>query len=231
MINHKRKKIKIFLSSTILIFLSLVIIFSIIRFGIPLVTFISSFFSRKSTNGSKQSIEFIPPPYLFSPYQATNSAEFNIVSKSYIEGKIKVYLNGEFIKDIKTEKSEESTILIELQEGENNIYLISQNNKGEESTPSESLIVQLDTIPPDLEISTPAEGTTFSGNEQKYVQIIGKTEEDATVFVNDHQAVNERNGEFSLSYPLSEGENKLKAKAEDKAGNISEKEFTVFFTP
>ena len=74
----------------------------------------------------------------------------------------------------------------------------------------------------------PIKGFVSTENE---IMVKGKTEEKATVTVNERFVVVGSEGNFEYSLTLSEGENKILIVAIDKAGNKTEKELKVTYTP
>jgi len=231
MINSTKKDLRLFLYSTLLLFLSTFIIFAILKYGIPSVGLIYSFLSKKEITDADQYSQFIPKPIIYSSIQATNSAEVSLSGKSFIDGKVIFFLNGKKNKQIETAKNKEFSISLILNEGENNIYAVAQNNQGRNSNPSDTLVISLKTTPPLLEILSPTNGSSFFGEKQKKLQITGKTDENSTVFVNDRQVIVQKEGNFTHTYHLWEGENKIKIIVYDAFGNKTENEISVFYAP
>ncbi len=128
-------------------------------------------------------------------------------------------------------KNEGFSIDIVLNEGENSIYAISENSGGKSSLPSSTLLIVYDNLPPELEINFPADNTNFSGKNQKNITLEGKTEPESQVYVAGHLVILDGESKFSYQISLNEGENKIKIEVFDKAGNKTEKEITVFYSP
>lgn len=232
MIRSSKKNLKLFIFSTLLFFLSTVLIFSIIKFGVPFIVYIHSLFlNKKEETQADQYSQFVPKPIIHYPFEATNSSRIEINGKSFIDGTLNIFCSGEKADSLKILKNEDFLIFVNLNEGENNIYGVVQNNQGKNSPPSETLVVTLKTTSPALEIISPASNSHFYGDKQKKVQIIGKSDEDATVFVNDRQTITDKISNFNSIFTLSEGENMIKITAQDKFGNKTEVDLTLFFTP
>ncbi len=79
-----------------------------------------------------------------------------------------------------------------------------------------------------LTISTPSNNTTVSSSS---LAVKGKTVAGAEVFVNDLETKADASGNFSVIMTLEEGDNYILIVANDAAGNYSEKELSVTYTP
>lgn len=77
-----------------------------------------------------------------------------------------------------------------------------------------------------LSISSPLDNTTVT---TRSVTVKGKTIPSAEVFVNEVDTVADKNGNFSATVALEEGENPILVVASDADGNVSEKEITVLY--
>lgn len=230
MIGSRKNQIKGLLLSFVFILLSFLVIFLLLKFSIPLIVNLSSLvFSLRKDNQVEENSKIIPPPILFSSFEATNSALFVLKGKVFVDGKIIIFKNSEQIKEIAPTEEKYFSTDVSLNEGDNLFYAISETKENQNSQPSEPLLINLDTITPELEISSPLNETVFSGENQKNIIISGKTEKDAFVFVNDRKVIISKEGGFSASFTLQEGENKIIVSAFDPAGNKAETELTLFF--
>ncbi|MEW5759334.1 MAG: hypothetical protein AB1779_01040 [Candidatus Thermoplasmatota archaeon] len=140
--------------------------------------------------------------------ELTNQAEIKIEGKT--EEGADVWVNE---KKIKVENRNFST-LITLNEGENIIIIEARDPAGNIIKKIEKIIV-LDTIPPSLEIITPKKYDT----EKKEIEVKGKTEAGAKVYINDFEVDVSDEGEFSYKAGLVEGKNIIIIRAVDIAGN------------
>ncbi len=172
------------------------------------------------------------PPRIVVPFEATNSAQFSLKGYSEPGASIKVFNSG--LSFGETVVDSEGSFAIEnlkLTAGRNEITAVAQDAAGNESQSSMPAIVDYDTTPPDLEITHPEEGETITGFESE-ITIEGKTEEGGIkVSVNDRLVIVSPEGGFSYQYSLKEGENTFKIIAIDKAGNQTEKELKVNYSP
>jgi len=233
MFGSKNKNLKSISYSTVLLLLSFALMFAIFKYGIPFVGLIYSLFLGK--NPSEQFItdsqNIVPKPILYSTIEATNSANFYLEGKSFVDGKTIFYLNGTKIEEIESEKNLLFRIPVRLKNGENTLYAQSVNKNEFTSGPTEPLIITFDTTSPVLEISSPSTDTQFYGEKERNITIVGKTDENSSVYINDRQAVVDKGGNFDFNLILQEGENKIKVQAANIYGNSSETELIVFFQP
>ena len=116
-------------------------------------------------------------------------------------------------------------------EGKNTITATATDGNNNVSQKSAELIITLDRKPPKLEVTSPEDGQTFSG-EDKQIRVKGKTESGATVKVNELQAAVLADGTFKATLTASAaGEIKITVVATDKAGNEEKVELTVTYSP
>jgi len=86
--------------------------------------------------------------------------------------------------------------------------------------------VEMDRKPPTLQIDSPPQGFRTSGD---HVIVEGKTEKNVYLTINDLSVPLKPNGRFYWFFVLGdEGANKIKIVAEDRNGNITKAERTVF---
>lgn len=73
--------------------------------------------------------------------------------------------------------------------------------------------------PPNLEVTSPREGEVVKQNK---VDVRGKVQPDASVFVNNQPALVEDNGNFSASLEIFEGTKEIVIKAKSRSGKETE---------
>ena len=145
---------------------------------------------------------------------------------------MEIYLNGKNITTVISDSdSKFITEKLRLEEGRNTIYAIAIDKAGNQSSPSEKHYVLFDEEPPELTISSPEDGATFYGEQEKSITIQGKTEPGVSLTLNNRLVIVGSEGNFSTTYSLNEGENQIKLVASDKAGNETEKEITLVYFP
>jgi uncharacterized protein YfaP (DUF2135 family) len=173
----------------------------------------------------------IPPqvPFIAAPPQATSSASITITGYGEPESEIVYVVNGSELERGKIESDGTFTQDIELIEGENTITAFSIDASKNESDVGRVYSVVMDDTDPVIEISEPQPDQSFELRANQVITIKGKTEPNARVMINGRLAFANAEGEFSSTYQLQEGDNKLTIEAEDAAGNKSQTELTVKF--
>lgn len=212
----------------------IVVLFILIKFGIPLLINFSLFisnFNKDSSSIKNNSLSFVAPPVLDPLFNATPSAEINISGKALPDQTINLYLNGELTDKKETKDKEDFKFEnVILKPGENTIMAKAVTEDNKESNFSAPITVIYKKDPPKLEISSPSDGQSFS-KEEKSVNVSGKSDADIKVTVNDFWAIVDTEGNFSYTLKLNDGENKIKVAATDQAGNKTEKEIKVNYSP
>ena len=79
-----------------------------------------------------------------------------------------------------------------------------------------------------LTITSPANGATVTSSS---VKVQGKTLPNAEVFVNEKETKADKNGNFSVTMTLDEGENYMIVVANDELGNVAETELAITYSP
>lgn len=77
-----------------------------------------------------------------------------------------------------------------------------------------------------LEVGSPTNGITVS---KPNLQVSGRTNADAEVFINEVELRADGQGNFSTNLTLEEGENVIVVTAVDEEGNFAEQELTVTY--
>ncbi|MEW5760054.1 MAG: hypothetical protein AB1779_04750 [Candidatus Thermoplasmatota archaeon] len=149
--------------------------------------------------------------------ELTNKKEIKIEGEAKDENDVDVYIND---TKIGVEKGNFSKTIL-LKEGENNITIYAIDKAGNINKTEKKII--LDTIPPIIEIIEPKINKT---NENK-INIRGKTEKDAKIYINEVDVKVDENGYFSYTINLSKGKNKIKINAIDLAGNEKIEELLI----
>lgn len=210
----------------------ILVIFVAFRLGIPFLVNLSLFLSGSKGNqeqSQNQNPSFIAPPILDSLPQATSSANVVISGAALKNQTINLYINNELIDSIKTKDNGKFKFEETIKPGENIIKAKAVIND-KESEFSQSLTINLKNTPPSLTITSPSNDQTFS-KDQSATEIKGTTDGDATVTVNGFRAITDTNGNFSYRLPLQNGENKIAVIAIDIAGNKTEREIKVTYSP
>jgi len=214
-------------------FATLLIIVGLIFGGIPLLIGLANFLGKINRSEpeviAEDTIPPVPPVFSAVP-EATKSAYIKINGSSEPESIVEIYLNNELLLETSADEGGEFDVKkVNLEQGVNYLSGKAIDEAGNESQPSQETKVIYDNQAPNLEISQPG------GNETVYQQTLeikGKTESDEIkITVNDYLAILEKEGEFNYLYELSEGKNTIKVMAIDPAGNQTEQELVITYTP
>jgi hypothetical protein len=124
-----------------------------------------------------------------------------------------------------------STAAIALVEGPNT-FIASLVTPTSEGQPSPEVVYILDTKPPVLSISSPADGSTQSASS---VVVSGKTDPGVTVTVRNKQSpggglsskVVGSDGRFAITIGVVAGSNSIQITATDQAGNVTTDQMTI----
>jgi bacillopeptidase F len=202
-------------------------------FGLQILTKIAVFLGNlKSSSTQVEQEDKIPPmpPVIESLPEATVSAKLELKGFAEAESKVEIYLGGNSIGDVivSTDGSFTFDDLI-LHRGINEIYAKATDKAGNTSQASRKFSVSLDDTPPALTIIQPQNNASFLW-PQEQVNIVGETEPQAQVFINDHLAIVNQDGNFQYTYHLNEGDNTLTIVAKDAAGNKTETALTLHYS-
>jgi hypothetical protein len=225
---EKKLTKKLFL--TIVGSLGLVIFIAI--FGIKILINFSLFIDKirgNSENNILSTSSLILPPTLDPLPIATNSAVLSITGHGKNGLGVTVFLNGKEYRKLKIDENGTFFVRdIPFKEGINTVHAQLFDIKGNRSGISATESVTINKKQPDLEITSPQNNETISG-DNNIVTITGKTNEENTVTVNDRIAVVGVNGVFTLRFPLNEGDNTLIITTTDPAGNQKKEERKVTY--
>lgn len=159
---------------------------------------------------------------------ATNSARFTVTGTVTNYDELEFYINGKKIKDLTFKSSDSfSEEIGSLQLGQNEVYFKALTKKSKEQKESPKYSILYKTVKPKLEILEPAQETTKTSNQE--IKISGKTDQEVFIKINNLPTVIDSSGNFQTTIRLKEGENVIEVTAEDNAGNIERKTFTVSY--
>ena len=207
------------------------ILFILIRFGIPSLANFTLFLSGARENNKSivnNDASYIPPPILDSQFTATKSSELIINGRTPKKSKIHVFVNNEEQDVLDSQKNGTFSLKVNLSEGSNTIKAKSEAAK-KQSNFSNILSVVYIKSEPTLTISSPADGDSFSKDQNK-VNVSGKTDPEVTVTINNLWAIIDDNNNFSYELPLKDGDNQIDIIATDQAGNKTEKIIKVKYS-
>jgi hypothetical protein len=214
--------------------LTIILVVLIIIGGIPFLIRLATFLGDiKSSTKIVEKEDTTPPlpPKLQPLPEATNQDKVTVKGFSEPGSTVKIFLNDESEKELIAEADGGfATEISGLTLGKNFIIAKAFDKAGNESKDSEVIPIEYDTTPPELEITSPADESSFSGEENK-IEIIGQTEPDLDLKIDSRLIILDQEGNFSHLVTLSEGENTVLIEAEDAAGNKTEKRLTLDYSP
>lgn len=202
-------------------------------FGMPLLINLSLFF-EKSTDSSashRTTDTYVEPPVLEPLTTATNSAKIIVSGSAPKDSTVILFVNDTKVdeKEI-TDYNGFSFHDVTLDEGENYIKAKAKIDKNQISSYSEEQKVTLLNKPPKLELEKPNESSSFQKDDSP-IEVKGKTDPKVRVTVNGFWAIVDQDGNFSYNLPLQGGDNQIRIVATDEAGNKTEKEIKVTYSP
>jgi hypothetical protein len=173
----------------------------------------------------------IPPrvPSISSPVTATYSASIKIEGFSEPESEVVLVMNASESNRSEADSDGKFDFVVDLSDEENSLSLYAIDKAGNESNSSRTHKIIFDDTAPTIEIETPSDGQQFELRKNQNITVKGLTEPRSKVFLNDRLIFAKSDGSFSTSLQLSEGDNELKIKVVDQAGNETEQVLNVKF--
>ncbi len=210
---------------------TLVLLLCMFFFGPTIVIRLTSIFAttKKGDEAQKEQVIFFPPALDPLP-QATNSASLTLHGTGTAGMHIQFSHNGK--KAGETTIKDDGTFTLgplKLIDGENTFTARTVKDQTE-SEDSEAVHIAYKKSDPEITITSPQQGSTIR-EEKNQISIEGSTDAESTVTINDRVVVVRGDGSFSYLYKPSKGENKIKMKVVDIAGNETEKEFSFTYDP
>lgn len=225
----KKEEKKLLIQTIGFIVVGVLILFAFIFLIMP--TAIRLFFQFLDGNKGLDVSDKIPPqvPILAAPADATNSATVSLSGYAEANSKVIFVLNGSEVSRVTATSEGTFTQDLRLETGENLLTTYSADEAGNESAKSTAYKIFMDTEPIEIKIEEPTSGAQIEGRKNQNLIIKGTAKPEAKIFVNDRLNYGKPDGSFAVSYALSEGENKIKLRVVDKAGNQAETELTINF--
>ncbi len=189
-------------------------------------------FASRSNDVTNNNKDELPPqiPMISAPVTATFSATLKVNGYGEKDSDLIVLNNGnEVARQLINQDDGKFEVDLPLQEGANSFTFYAVDKSGNESETTKAYPVLFDNVAPTIELETPTDGQQFELRKNQNITVKGKTEADAKVYVNGRLTRANTEGVFTTSLSLNEGENTLALKAEDQAGNFSEKTLKVNF--
>lgn len=213
----------------------IVVLFLLIKFGIPLLINFSLFIegssstTNQSQNNQKNSSSIVLAPTLYQTFSATNSAEISVSGIAAPKENIQLFVNDALSQTVQTKDdgsfSFSKVILIS---GQNSLKArADKDNKQSEF--SNIINVSYSNSKPNLTISSPSDGQSFSGGNSQ-ITVNGATDPDDRVTVNGFWAIVDNKGNYSYTLKLQNGGNQIKVVSTDSSGNTTEKDINVNYS-
>lgn len=212
------------------IFLSVVFVFVMIKWGLPLFMDLVAGNGAQRINTDK---DIIPPqsPIFSALPEATNSARVVIEGFTEKGAMVELLLNDRVEKISNANEAGGFVFEADLVSGQNRVQLRAKDDAGNESM-SEVSLIEFDNKPISLVVSSPKDGSEFFGKTNQVIDIRGEVDKlGSQVLINNSFVQVDRNGFFLHRFMLSSGENVIKVVASDKAGNSAENTLKLVYTP
>ena len=224
LLKHKQKKALINLA---LIILGIFIIFTIgFQFIIKGSVFVANIFGDK-TDTEQVNNQILGEININEIPVATNSSKLKISGNTYNIDSVLVFLNRQEVDQIEiSSKNEFSTVIDNLNVGENELYFIGLQKKSEQRKKTDIFTIISKTTKPKIEISSPKDRAITPKTE---INIVGKTDANVIIKINEQPVVVSSDGSFSYLVRLNEGENKFLVNAVDEAGNTENLTLTIVY--
>ncbi len=209
---------------------TIIILFLVVKFGIPLLVNFSLFLGGAKggnvTTTNSTSPSFISAPVINPTFTATNSAAMTVSGVSVAKVTAQLYVNDALVDTMPTKDDGSFSFEnVTLTPGNNDIKVKAKTGKTE-SAYSDPISVMYINKNPSLTVDSPSDGQSFS-KDQNVATIKGKVDSDVKVTVNDFWAIVDANGNYSYDLHLQNGDNQIKVDAVDTAGNKTEKTLKV----
>lgn len=225
---HQKKQ----LNNTIYfsLFILIAVIVLIFTVGLKILLNTSSFVARvteKKSDPLKKNQNLIEDIDIDSIPVATNSSRIFVGGSVVNFNQVEFYLNGDLIKETVLLTSDNFNEEIgELNKGKNEIYVIGKSKNSDEEKKSKIFTVIYKSEKPRLDIKEPQDNSKTNNQE---IKVMGETDKDIYIKVNDLPVVVDAQGVFQTLVRLKEGENKISIMAQDVADNKEEKILTLIY--
>lgn len=215
----------------ILIVVSIVVLVLFILYGFPaILNFTGSLGSKFGKKNSLNSSSAALPttPRFSQDFEATKSAQ--IILNGVADGKIsvEVFQNERSLGTVVAASDGKFSMDVDLFRGENNFMALAIAENGAKSRESDIYKINYLNSAPKLEITSVRDGDIV---KESPFMVVGRTDSNTTVTVNDRLAIVASDGTFSYYLSLVNGDNKIKVTSTDRAGNQTTKEIAVKFNP
>lgn len=220
--------------SLLFIVLTIALVIALAVWGVPALVKVAGFLGEihNSSQPIEEDKDTLAPfaPQIAINYEATASARIDVAG--YGEAKATVILlnNGNKVAEVLVNEDGEFKIDgIKLDEGLNEFVAQAVDAAGNESPLSRERRVVFDDQAPRITMDSPDISQENIRSDEKLFGVRGSSEIGAKVYINDRLARTGSDGKFEMQVPLNEGENEIKVRAVDTAGNDAEVSFKVSY--
>lgn len=214
----------------VIIFLAYAILAWILPSFIGGVSLVTGIFKPSHTSPPTAVDVTLAPPLIDIPFESTNNSNIDVKGSAAPSSKVELFMDGS-LKATVTAGEDGSFDFpnVELVLGTNNVYGKTVDDQDKESLPSKTIQVTYSNQKPNLDVSSPTDGQSVQGNRQ--LTVSGKTDPEMQVFVNDSQIILKGDNSFETTVSLNDGDNQIKIRVVDQAGNSTEVDRKVTFQP
>jgi len=227
---EEKKNLK---STVIFAVLTIAVIVFLGFVGIPLLGRVTLFVSnlRGSSKVVTNTDTTPPAPPRFNNFPAfTNQQNVTLTGTAEPGSTVKLSFGGGS-QQILTDKDGNFSFNLQLSDGDNNFSAVAVDPAGNQSQQSQTYDITFDNKPPSLTVTSPSDGTSFYGSNQRQVTIQGTTDAGSQITVNDRIVSVDDSGNFQYTTTMNDGANPFAVKSTDQAGNTAEKDITLNFNP
>lgn len=209
---------------------SAILLVLFVMFGFPAILNLSSTISSLRRGVTKATLDKgVAPavPRLAEDFGATNSASIKLSGIADPKVTVELWQNGNSAGTTVVSDDGKFTFDVALTKGNNLFAVQATSDQGIKSEKSEIYKITYLNTSPKLVIDAPKDGDTIKDSQ---TTISGKTDTDVTVTANDRLLITKSDGTFAGVLFLSNGDNKIKIVATDRAGNQTTQELRVSTT-
>lgn len=203
----------------------------VLVFGLPLLVRFSVFLGEvKNREIKDQEEKVLPPlpPRLIIPFEATSSGVIKISGVAEPKTMVELLKNDVSIGKVEVdEKGEFVFPQVILEVGENVFSALVYKEGGGSSELSRLTSVFYDNIAPELTMINPTE-ENLKIDTAEY-EVIGKSEKEVSVTVNNRLAIVDDEGKFNIRIQLNAGKNDIEIMVRDLAGNEVRKKIVITY--
>ena len=175
---------------------------------------------KMMSEGEKVKTQILQAPIVNAPAAYTSESELILTGYAVAGSTLQLVRNGQKDGQMAVPENGEFSWTVKLNDGENSFAFYVINQQGDESKLSQSFRVILDQEVPTITLDELA--GEIVGRDNQSLTIVGITEAEIDVYINERLIRSNNEGRFSGVIHLEEGENNIAIRVEDRAGNQNE---------